>query len=152
MSTFRFRLTTSLRLRESARDERRARLAEALTAEAKLLARREQLAAEIHASEQVQRTSLGEVDVDRLMARHRYEMVMKAEHHALGEQQATVAAEIEKRREALLFADREVRVLEKLREKQTERHALGEAAIASKEADELASRQWRRGEGTWDEY
>jgi flagellar FliJ protein len=146
MSNFRFRLTSLLRLRESTRDERRARLAEALAAEAKLLARRDQLALEIHASEQTQRASLGLVDIDRLMATHRYELVLKAEAHAIREQHALVEAEIEKRREALLAADRDVRILEKLREKQAERHAQSQAALQAGQMDELAARHWRRGD------
>src|SRR5271156_3387364 len=112
MTSYRFRLTPLLRLRESTRDERRARLAEALAAEAKLQARRDELAAEIQASEQTQRASLGHVDIDRLMARHRYEVVLKAEAHTIREQHAVVEAEIEKRREALVAADREVRIIE----------------------------------------
>ena len=134
------------KLREATREERRARLAEALAAEDKLLARRDALLAEIATSERQQREGLGAVDVDRLLARHRYELVLKAEASVLDGQHKALAPEIEKRREALVAADRELRILEKLRDRLADRAAQAESAAEAKEIDQIASRQWLRGE------
>jgi flagellar export protein FliJ len=49
-----------------------------------------------------------------------------------------VGAEIERRREVLVEADRDVRVLEKLREKQTERHRYEENRREIRQLDEVA--------------
>jgi flagellar export protein FliJ len=146
MAELRFRLKSLLKLREAARDERRARLAEALAADEKLAERRNTLLSEIEASEKLQRGTLGAIDVDRLLARHRYELTLKAEASSLDAQRAALEPEIEKRREALVAADRELRILEKLRDKLAERATQVQRAAEAKELDEVAARQWRQGE------
>jgi flagellar export protein FliJ len=146
MGAFRFRLTTLLRVREATRDERRARLGEAQAAEEKLLGRRRRLEAEIAASEGAHRgqTALGSVDIDRLLNHHRYELLLKAEVQSIDREQAILKQELDKRRLALVAADREVRVLEKLRDKLAERHGQEMSAQAAKEMDELAALHWRQ--------
>jgi flagellar export protein FliJ len=57
------------------------------------------------------------------------------------EQRKLLAAEIERRREVLLAANREVRVLEKLRERQLERHFEEEAHRDIKRMDEIAQQR-----------
>ena len=52
-----------------------------------------------------------------------------------------MAAEIERRRQALVEADREVRVLEKLRQRQAEQHRRDEDLREVKRLDEVASQQ-----------
>ncbi len=140
MASFQFRLATLSRLREAARDERRGQLAEAQRAEQVIIDRVAEIARE---QADVERRSLdaarpGAVDVDRLADAARYEMILKLERQSADQQRQAVAAEIEKRREALLAADREVRVLEKLREAQHQRHLEEEARAEAKQFDETA--------------
>ena len=144
MSDFRFRLKTLLRMRESGRDERRGRLAEAYVAEQKLLEKHAELQAELDELKGYGRVSgqVGTVELERLLAAHRFGLVVQLEMQTVARQQKLLAEEIEKRRQALVIADREVRVLETLRDKQRERHQLAEAAQAMKLIDELAGRQW----------
>lgn len=146
MAKFRFRLATLLRLREAVRDERRAQLAEAYLLDRQLLDRKAALEQEIAATKQTnQRTSAaGPLDVDRLVQAHRYELILQSEVGVLENQRNVLAAEIEKRRQALVAAETEVRILEKLREKQQARHREEEALADMKSLDELASRrhQW----------
>ncbi len=52
-----------------------------------------------------------------------------------------MATEIERRRQALVEADREVRVLEKLRERQAEQHRREEDLQEAKRLDEVAAQQ-----------
>src|SRR5262245_26709772 len=120
MSAFRFRLETLLRLRMAERDQRRADLAKALRAEELLQNEQRQIE-----TEQVQvrvavreRSAPGMADVDALLRTNRYQLVLKSRHGQLDQQLTQVRAEIERRRLVLVEADRQVRVLEKLRERQ----------------------------------
>lgn len=146
MAKFRFRLTTLLRLREQARDERRARLAEAYAADQKLAARRDDLEKELFGLKRQQRGPAGSLNIDLMLAADRYEVMLKSEQQVIEKQRSMLNEEIEKRRAALLAADREVRVVELLREKLQNRHQQEEAARAVKQLDELAGRQHWVGE------
>jgi flagellar FliJ protein len=142
MSTFRFRLATLLRLREAVRDEKRAQLADAYRALEILAGRlREvdaELAAERRAAQKVAHASA--VDLDYLTNAHRYEILLRAQRGEIVQQQTQIAQEVERRRLALVEADRQVRVLEKLRDKQAHEFALVEERREMKRLDELAGR------------
>lgn len=149
MSRFKYRMATLLKIREGVRDERRAELATAYLAEQKLRERRDAVQAELndHLAEQQQSVSQGAaVDVDRLLNTHRYQLILRAEITVLDRQAEMLASEIEKRRQALVAADREVRALEKLKESQYERHRQGELFAENKQFDEIASRGHHREE------
>jgi flagellar export protein FliJ len=141
MAKFRFRLDTLRRLREAARDGRRAALAEAYRAEELLREQQEHLGRELErlAAESRAAASPGRIDVDRLLDARRYELVLRAHQKQLAAQQENVAEEVERRRQALVEADREVRVLESLREKHLRRHREEEARRETKELDEAAA-------------
>ena len=87
----------------------------------------------------------GDVDVDRLVEAQRYEVATArpAEPIRRGSARA-VADEIERRRQALVEANREVRVLEKLREKQADQHRHEEQRRDVKRLDEVAQQQAMR--------
>src|SRR5262245_52359126 len=110
MSAFRFRLETLLRLRMAERDQRRADLAKALRAEQVLLADLGQVEAE-QAETAIalrERSAPGAGDVDALQRTSRYQLVLKARQGQLQSQLAQVRAEAERRRLALVDADRQV--------------------------------------------
>jgi flagellar export protein FliJ len=140
MPPFRFRLTTLQRLRENDRDERRSRLADAQRAEDIVAARIADIDADLDRmrDETARRSRPGRMDIDALMELQRYELLLKAERQAAEQQRALVAAEVERRREALVLADREVRVLERLREAQQARHRQAEERQDRKVLDEIA--------------
>ena len=71
----------------------------------------------------------------------RYEVTLRAYEKQALEQRKRVAAEIERRREALLAANRDVRVLEKLREHQLQRHRDDENRRDIKRLDEIAGQR-----------
>ena len=146
MAQFRFRLATLLRLREAARDEKRAHLAEAYRAEEVVHTRLSELKAEIDSLKQryVQGISPGAVNVDALVDTQRYEFIVRAEQTVIQGQLQALRDEVEKRREALVQADRDVRVLEKLRDAQLERFQAEEAAAEVKTLDEVAARSTSR--------
>lgn len=142
MRNFHFRLATLLRMHEAARDQRRAELAEAFRAEEMLRARLAELRADLAGLKEDcrRRAQPGVVEIDRLIDSQRYEFLLLAQCETLKQQAVSLAAEIERRREALIAADREVRALEKLREKQRLEHRRQEERLEVKLLDEVAAR------------
>ena len=142
MAKFQFRLATLLKLREAARDERRMHLAEAYQAEEKLAEHQHELKDQLAAlrAQYADASAPGSVQIDALVEHQRFELVLKAQQQVVEQQGKLLDGEIERRRQALMQADREVRVLEKLREKQSERHRHDEAIAEIKQLDEIAGR------------
>ena len=141
MAKFNFRLASVLRLRESARDDRRAKLAEAYAALQKLEERRAEILRENSSLLAIQASAArGQVNVDRILDAQRYQAVLQAELDLLDRQRQVVEAETEKRRSALVAADQDVKVIEKLRATQLDRHRQHLAALDMKQLDEVASR------------
>jgi flagellar FliJ protein len=149
MAKFKFRMATLLKVRETVRDDRRAELLEAQRADDILGQRQEQFERELDALRSAYRQAAGPgtVDVDRLVTTQRYELSLKVQVQQLGRQRELLAGEIERRRQALVQANREVRVLEKLRERQTEHHAQEEDHRERKLLDEVAQLRLRPEEG-----
>jgi len=143
MPKFKFRLATLLRLREAARDERRTQLAEAYRVDDILQQRLRRVRAEIDQlrAECRRVAGPGTVDIDRLVESQRYELSLRAQQQQLLRQREAVTAEIERRRAALVEANREVRVLENLREKQAARYQQEENRREIKRLDEVAQRR-----------
>jgi flagellar export protein FliJ len=142
MAEFRFRLAPVLKLQEAARDERRSELAEAYRAEDALHARMRELDQALEKLKQECRSNSqpGVVDVDRLIDAQRYELLVVSQRQLLKQHELSLSAEIERRREALVSADREVRMLQKLREKQQLDHRQHEHRQEVKAMDEVAAR------------
>ena len=138
----RFRLATLLRLRESNRDECRARLAEAQRTDQELLDQMTRLGMEQQRVQDECRKAAGpgSVDVDRLVEAHRYAVSLRARQEELKQRRQTLALEIQQRREALVKADQDVQVLEKLRNRRLERHRIEEERKEAKQIDEAALR------------
>lgn len=150
MAMFKFRLATLLKLREATRDERRSHLAQAYQADAILQQQQEQIAQELTDLQGVYRTSAqpGNVNVDRLIAAQRHEVVLRFQGQQLQQQRETIAQEIERRRAALAEANREVKVLENLRERQQERYQEEENRRDIQRLDEVAQLRALREERT----
>jgi flagellar protein FliJ len=137
---FRFRLETLLRLRVNDRDQRRADLAKALRAEQMLHEEAAKLRGLQATTAQRGRAlkSPGAANIDALLETHRYEVVLAAQQRQLASQLTQVQAESERRRQALVEADRQVRVLEKLRERQAAVQRNQAERREAKQLDELA--------------
>ena len=74
------------------------------------------------------------LDVNRLLEAQRYELLLKAQSQELAKQAILLAAETERRRQMLVEADREVRVLELL----DERHRRCASTRCTTSGDETA--------------
>lgn len=115
-----FRLATMLKLLEQSRDQRQVLLADAIQAEVLLNQRLQKIddqmqQNQIQTSELVQETA---VNPDHWADHQRYGWVLQAQRTQLVEQRGTLQQEIERRKQALMEADREVKKLEKMRERQ----------------------------------
>lgn len=143
MPQFKFRLATLLRLRELARDERRAELTQAYRAKDLLAEHQEAIERHLADLRQIARrvSAPGEIDVDRLMEARRFESVLLAQQDDLRQKQQMIDAEVERRRLALVEANREVQVLENLRRRQYDRHRAGENRREIHQLDEIAQQQ-----------
>ncbi len=146
MAKFKFRLATLLRLREAARDERREELAEVHRVDGVLRERIDHVEEELGWLEGTCRklAAPGTVNVHRLIDAERYERVLRSRHDQLGEQRDAVGAEIQHRRQKLLGVDRDVRILEKLRDKHAAGHRDQESRQELKQFDEVAQRRTAR--------
>jgi flagellar export protein FliJ len=143
MPKFKFRLATLLKLREATRDERQAELAEAYRADDILVERIEYINGELQSMKSGcrQAVSPGAVNIDLLIESQRYEVTLRAYEKQTLEHRKRLAVEIDRRREALLAANREVRVLEKLREHQIEAFRAEENRKDIKRLDEVAQQR-----------
>lgn len=140
MSQFKFRLESLLKLRQADRQQQRVALAEVYRMD-ELLA--QQLNLITLESKELRNRCLaiaapGRIDVDRLIAVQRYGQVLRTKSRELAERKSQVTAEIEKRRLALVEADRQVRILEKLRDRQLAAHQTEQSRREVKTLDEVA--------------
>jgi flagellar FliJ protein len=156
MSNFRFRLQTVLRLRAAARDERRAELGRAQRAAEVLREQQAKIATEVIENQEATRemmlrqaNSTAGMNVDRLLNANRQLLMLRAQSTQLTQQQKQIEVEISKRQAALVEADRDVRVLEKLQERGQQEHDLRELALEQRDLDEIAIvRAFRQREAT----
>lgn len=141
MPAFHFRLAALLRLRETARDERRTELAESRRADTELERQLMELAQEQGRlqHERREKASPGPIDVPRLADSEKYAVALRARQQDVEERRRTLAVEIDRRRRALIEADQSVKTLEKLRENQILNHRLQEDRCDGRRLDELAS-------------
>jgi flagellar FliJ protein len=141
MAKYTFRLATLQKVREARRTQQRQALADAFRAEQVLMETRAANAAEETELREMQRLAVAEkyLDVNRLLEAQRYELLLKAREQELAKQATLLAAETERRRQLLVEADRDVRVLEKLDERHREEHNRRRQRMELKELDEAAS-------------
>ncbi len=140
MAIFRYRLAPMLRLRESERDRCRQEAAEALRNEEEAAVRVHQLNNELaELRKSVERASRpGRIAIDRFAHRELYERQLKTDLRQAEEAHRAATAEVERCRQRLVDANREVQILEKHREQQLARHRAAERKLEIKQLDEQA--------------
>src|SRR4029078_2853318 len=149
MGTYKFRMESLQKVREAHRDQQRASLAEAFRAEQVLAENQAQLVDEERCLRELQRSAADGkyLDVNRLLEAQRYELLLKAQAQELAKQAILLSAETERRRQILVEADREVRVLELLDERHRGARARDEQRAETKRLDDVATVRWRLGRG-----
>ncbi|MDP7016075.1 MAG: flagellar export protein FliJ [Pirellulaceae bacterium] len=139
MPRFQFRLRTLLKIKVAERDERRLRLRDAQQAEQVLEEQINEIAVAQQATFAAARAGVrGEISVDRVLQTSRYALLLRSQRSHAVEQLRQVHEEVERRRAALLEIDREVKTLEKLRERQRDEFRRAENALEQKMLDEIA--------------
>ena len=116
-------------------------MAEAVRAADILHEKQEQLAERYRELLDQRRDGAAACDPNWQLTAGRYALVLKGEERALGENLAAVEQEIEKRRAALAEADREVRAIERLRERSLREQRAEELRRETRLLDEFAARQ-----------
>jgi flagellar export protein FliJ len=85
----------------------------------------------------------GVIRVDLLLSTHRYELLLHAQAQQLQRQRQVIGAEIERRRQTLVEADQELRILEKLRERHQAAFEFDAQKVDIRLLDEMALRRRR---------
>ena len=146
MKPFTFRLAGLLSLREAHRDARRTAYTAALAEQARAIAGRETVERKLAGQQDEHRRAQAgsTVTLDVLLRAERYATSIRQElaERAAGERLAE--AEVLRQQESLSAAEREVEVLEKLREHQQARYQLDRSRAEVKLFDEVAAQRFSR--------
>lgn len=140
MAGFEFRLQSVLRLREHQREQRQMELANAYKRLREIQTSQSSVHREIQELVLHMRSHNNKenVDVDRLLDGHRYQLALKARLAEIAQAMGEASDEVERCRRNLIEADRQVKVLEKLHEKQLDEHRQRLAREETKQLDEAA--------------
>ncbi len=146
MKPFQFRLASLLSLRDAERDAKRDDLTAALAEHDRVLAGRDAVERKlaVHQAEQRSLRAANRATLDVLMHAQRYAACLRNE---LGEWYAAehqAVTEVIRCQEALTQTEREVEVLEKLRERQRARYRVDFARAEVKQFDEVAAQRFAR--------
>ncbi|TWT43184.1 flagellar export protein FliJ [Botrimarina hoheduenensis] len=145
MSRNAFRLDAVERFRKSQRDDARRQLGEALRAANVLEQQQADLQREIVAAGAARHPEIGAViDTAKLLAAGRYDLVLRARSQALVENLQKIEQEINRRRERVANAERDVRAMEQLRARTLARQQQEQQRRENREADEFALRGRRQ--------
>lgn len=136
-----FRLQTVARLREAARDAARAQLADALRAMEVLEGRKADLVSRFNELTEQRRRASETADTAWLLNAGRYELVLRGDEKALAENRTQIEAEIDRRRQLVADAEREVKALDKLRERSERRERAERNKRQARRLDEFASQR-----------
>lgn len=141
MPRYQFQLETLRKLRLREVDARSVKLAEAFRAEQILLERCAEVKEEINALREQQQAIVvsNSPDVAQLLESQRYQASLETQRQTMIDQAATLQEEIERRRLALVEADREVRVLDKLDNRRFAEHRLAAQRAEAKVLDEVGT-------------
>lgn len=141
---FKYRLASLLKIREGVRTEKQMELNKAYEAAQIVEDALQRVRSDIvRCTEEGRKcaTTGGKIRVDYLIGLRRHEAFLLAQQTHAENQLKLIQEEIERRRIALMEADREVKVLEKLKEKLKDRFLREEALAELKRMDEVAGRK-----------
>lgn len=142
MARFEFRLKALLEVRAAERDAQRSQLAELLAAEERLRAHQATVAAELERalSAHGEAVARGHLDIDRLQAAQAFEQSLRNELLVLVRRQQDLDRLVSEQQELLVEAQRQVRVLEKLRDRQHQQYLAAQQSAQWRALDEAGAR------------
>jgi flagellar FliJ protein len=129
MRPFHFRLNKVQHIRQSVREQRRLELLEAQQAEDHVSSQIADLQSELQSLQSHARFAAapGRLNIDDLRHTQRFERSLRGELQSAQTRRQALSAEVERRREAVVEADREVKVLDRLEEKQRAQYRIDQA-------------------------
>ncbi len=141
-----FRLATLLKLREAVRDERRGQLAEAHQAAHILETEQRRIASELDQIDRLRSRVArpGALDLNALVDAGRHRVEIEAVAAKLRQQTELVSGEIDRRRQAVVEADRELKTIEKLQANARRLDVQQQERLAIRELDDVAIELYRR--------
>ena len=143
---FKFRLAPLITIRDNKLKERQRKLAEAYEArkilEEHLQEIERQLDEGIAAVRELSQPGQT-VNVEHLIGFRRQEMFLRANQEDLTKKMKMIDEEIEKRRAAMIEANKELKIVEKLKEKRYEKYLEEENKAETKMMDEIAGNRQR---------
>jgi flagellar export protein FliJ len=145
---FSFRLTTLMRLRQTARDRCRQELAAEEQLERSIYERLARLDREL-AELRKPAGALGHdglIDIDRLRDTARYQSLLAAKRQAAQQECESCSAQVDRLRQSLVEADRELKSLEKLQARQQDRHRRSQHKHELRQLDEVGIRSAATGD------
>jgi flagellar export protein FliJ len=142
MTPFRFRLNSLENYRRQTRESRQLELAAVDAERRRLESQCHDIECQLAAQRHAVRGSIGpgRIDVVQLAAASDFECRLRGELEQLNRRASVLVAEVARCRQAVVEADRDVRTLEKLRERQYEQFQFEERRAESKSLDDTAAR------------
>jgi flagellar export protein FliJ len=134
----RSRLKGLLQLRKAHRDECRGELAETLRAQGQLREQREALEDEIDLMRMQRAVNAGAVNIEQLRETARYASQLRSRQKTLEQELQAATSEAERRHKALVEADQQLRIIERLQTRQTELHQAEQQRHEQRQMDEMA--------------
>ena len=138
---FKFRLEPLITIRDNVLKEKQGELAKAYEARRKLEEKQVELEQELAATVEAGRNMLhggGVLDVDYLLSLRRHEGYILAQRDEVLRMMVAVDEEIERRRTAVMEAHRDLKTVEKLKEKQKAKYDAEQAKKETVMMDEIA--------------
>jgi flagellar export protein FliJ len=131
-----------MRLRRTARDERRQQLAVAQGLEQSIYDRIIRLDGELAnlRRRSAEASKSGAIDIDRLREAARYQSLLASQRRSAQQEREDCSAHVNRLRESLIEADRELKSLEKLQSRLQERHRQSQRKHELRQLDEAAIR------------
>ncbi|MEM8864208.1 MAG: flagellar export protein FliJ [Planctomycetota bacterium] len=140
MPPYKFRFEVVRRVRQTRRDELRGELAAAYQAAEKLADEKRSLEAELQQLRQHMTATAAakQMNIGSLLDSQRYELILKSQIVQVDRKAQLVEQEIDRRRQAVVAAEREVKVMDTLDAKGQQLHRVEEMRADNKQMDEIA--------------
>jgi flagellar FliJ protein len=138
---FKFRLEPLIKIRDNVLKECQAELAKAYNARSILEEHIREIERQLLEGTTTARNLMkpGQtVNVEYLLGLRRQEMFLRANQDDLNQKMQMLEEEIERRRNAVIAANKELKIIEKLKEKRREQYLADERREETKEMDEIA--------------
>lgn len=139
---FRFRLEPLIAIRDNVLKEKQGELAKAYEARRIVEEKRREIESELESTRASGRQVIsggGQVNVEYLLGMRRQEMFLVAERDDCDQKIRMIDEQIELRRQAVVEANKELKIVEKLKEKRKERYDTEQARLDTVLMDEIAS-------------